>query len=50
MTVSCSETKINDLLGCTFRTRHNLADIIEKNTLNDLKAWLAQLISIAAPS
>lgn len=23
--VLCSETEINDLLGCTFQTRHDLA-------------------------
>lgn len=35
--VLCSETEINDLLGFTFQIRHDLADMIKKNTLDDLK-------------
>lgn len=38
------------LLGCIFQTHHDLSNMIEKNTLDDLKAWLAPLISVAAPS
>lgn len=47
--VSCSETDINDLLYCSTRDRHLLVDKIEKNTLDDLKGWLAPLLSDAAP-
>lgn len=40
--VPCRETVINDLFGCIFWTRHDLADKIEKKTLDDLKGWLAR--------
>lgn len=48
--VLCSETKINDLLGCIFLTYHAFVDIIEKNNLDNIKRWLAPSISSAAPS
>lgn len=35
------ETDINVLLGCTYWIRHDLADMVEKEILDDLKAWLA---------
>lgn len=44
------ETKINDYLGYTFWTSHDLEDKIKKNTLDDLKGWLAPLISNEPPT
>uniref|UniRef100_M1DX90 Integrase core domain containing protein n=1 Tax=Solanum tuberosum TaxID=4113 RepID=M1DX90_SOLTU len=35
--VKCSETDINDVLDCTTRTIHALADMIKAKTLEDLK-------------
>lgn len=50
MPIPCNETKINNLLGCTFWTHHDLAYKVEKNTLDDFKAWRSPLISIAPRS
>lgn len=50
VSIPCCEIDINDLLGWTYRIQHDLDDMVEKETLYDLKAWLALMIGSVAPS
>uniref|UniRef100_M1DWJ0 Putative plant transposon protein domain-containing protein n=1 Tax=Solanum tuberosum TaxID=4113 RepID=M1DWJ0_SOLTU len=43
--VKCSNTDINEVLGCIMNVIHYFVDRIQKNTLDDLKGWLVPLIS-----
>ncbi|WMV50528.1 hypothetical protein MTR67_043913 [Solanum verrucosum] len=47
--VKYSETDINDVLDCTTHTIYALADMIKAKTLEDLKGWLAPLLSDITP-
>lgn len=44
MPILCSETDINDLLGGTYWYRHNLDDIIQLKSFDNIKAWFVSLI------
>uniref|UniRef100_M1DZ14 Integrase core domain containing protein n=1 Tax=Solanum tuberosum TaxID=4113 RepID=M1DZ14_SOLTU len=43
--VKCSNTDINEVLRCTMNVMHYYIDLIQKKTLDDLKGWLAPLVS-----
>lgn len=47
--ILCNKTDINNLLGCIFQLWHDLADMVEKETLDDIKAWFAPVIDIETP-
>ena len=47
--VNCCEIDINDNLDCKVRTQYSLAEKIKTQTLEDLKRWLAPLLSVLTP-
>uniref|UniRef100_M1DRY7 Uncharacterized protein n=1 Tax=Solanum tuberosum TaxID=4113 RepID=M1DRY7_SOLTU len=47
--VKCNSTDINEVLGCTMNVINYLVDQIQKKNRDDLKGWLAPLISDITP-
>uniref|UniRef100_M1E054 Putative plant transposon protein domain-containing protein n=1 Tax=Solanum tuberosum TaxID=4113 RepID=M1E054_SOLTU len=47
--VKCSNSDISEELGCTINIIHFLVDKIQKKPLENLKGWLAPLISDITP-
>lgn len=48
--VTCSNAKINDILGCIFQSQSYLKDLMHLHSFENVKVWLALLIRIPAPS
>uniref|UniRef100_M1DK10 Putative plant transposon protein domain-containing protein n=1 Tax=Solanum tuberosum TaxID=4113 RepID=M1DK10_SOLTU len=48
--VKCSSSDINAVLGCSQNFMHNYPDLVQKMTLEDLKGWLAALLSDTTPT
>lgn len=46
----CSQTYINDVLECAHRDKIDVEEMIKIETLENMKAWLALMIGIPAPS
>uniref|UniRef100_M1DLT1 Putative plant transposon protein domain-containing protein n=1 Tax=Solanum tuberosum TaxID=4113 RepID=M1DLT1_SOLTU len=47
--VKCHCSDINAVLGCSTDIMHHYIDLVQKKTFEDLKGWLAPLISDATP-
>lgn len=48
--VICSELEINDIGGCTYRYKNDMDEMMKVQTFDDIKAWLAPMIGLLAPS
>lgn len=48
--VPCSQTEINDILGCVHRDKNDIEEITKVQMFDDMKAWLSSMIGIPAPS
>uniref|UniRef100_M1DXX6 Putative plant transposon protein domain-containing protein n=1 Tax=Solanum tuberosum TaxID=4113 RepID=M1DXX6_SOLTU len=47
--VNCSSSYINVVLGCSRDFMHDYIDLVKKKTLDDIKGWLAPLLSDVSP-
>jgi len=43
--VKCESEDINVALGCTYNSMHDYINLVQRKTLEDLKGWLAPLLS-----
>lgn len=44
------EIEINDILGCKYKYKNKMDEMMKVKTFDGIKAWLAHMIGIQAPS